>query len=320
MKKEIGKYIAFILGIVCIILAITLICIRISSVNAQTSDKNLKEKISEEISYLDSNIIELMNKMNNITVIKYKVYNKKINESEENKSSSESSNKQSQESSQSQSDSSSQNSEDNSSSQDSQSKNQGNNSSENKASSETLSELVPSSILNVNYDEVDWENISFLIEKIYSTWPVINLDLQKQGISNELINTFSLSMDGVIQSLKNKDKKNTLINLFNMYINIPKYSASINDDMEKQNIYNTKLNILNAYILVSTDNNWNNVITSVSTAKNYFSNIIASNNNQKEDLQKKYVILEDLERIAQINDKQIFFMGYKNVMQELENI
>ena len=52
-----------------------------------------------------------------------------------------------------------------------------------------------------------------------------------------------------------------------------------------------------------------------------FSKIISNetaNENKKMSYQKSYVLIEDLERISQINDLNIFYMGYKNVMQELE--
>lgn len=329
MKKEIGKYIAIFLGIVCIILAIALFYIKISSVNAQTADNDLKEKIEEEISFLDSNITDVMNKINNITVIKYKVYTRKINDkNSSSQSSSGGSSEESQGGSQSQSGqeggqeggSSSQSQEQGSSN---QSSSQGQAESQTQNNSTTVSELVPDTTLENNNQETDWKEISYSVEKIYSTWPTINLDFQKQGISTEIINSFSLSMDGVIQSIKNKDKKNTLINLFNMYINIPKYASSIISDNNKLNLYNTKLNILNAYTLVSTDDNWNNAIASITSAKSYFSSIISSENSnedKKNSLQKTYVLIEDLERIAQINDKDIFYMGYKNIMQALETM
>ena len=329
MKKEIGKYIAIFLGIVCIMLAIALFYIKISSVNAQTADNDLKEKIEEEISFLDSNITDVMNKINNITVIKYKVYTRKINDKDSSsQSSSGGSSKESQDGSQSQSGqeggqeggSSSQGQEQGSSN---QSSSQGQGESQTQNNSTTVSELVPDTTLENNNQETDWKEISYSVEKIYSTWPTINLDFQKQGISTEIINSFSLSMDGVIQSIKNKDKKNTLINLFNMYINIPKYASSITSDNNKLNLYNTKLNILNAYTLVSTDDNWNNAIASITSAKSYFSSIISSENSnedKKNSLQKTYVLIEDLERIAQINDKDIFYMGYKNIMQALETM
>ncbi len=329
MKKEIGKYIAIFLGIVCIMLAIALFYIKISSVNAQTADNDLKEKIEEEISFLDSNITDVMNKINNITVIKYKVYKRKINDkNSSSQSSSGGSSEESQGGSQSQSGqeggqeggSSSQSQEQGSSN---QSSSQGQAESQTQNNSTTVSELVPDTTLENNNQETDWKEISYSVEKIYSTWPTINLDFQKQGISTEIINSFSLSMDGVIQSIKNKDKKNTLINLFNMYINIPKYASSITSDNNKLNLYNTKLNILNAYTLVSTDDNWNNAIASITSAKSYFSSIISSENSnedKKNSLQKTYVLIEDLERIAQINDKDIFYMGYKNIMQALETM
>ena len=313
MKKEIGKYVAIVLGIICVILAIALISIRVSSVSAHTKEEDLKEKIGEEIKYLDSNIIDAMNKINNISVIKYKVYTKEINQSQ-NKNDSSNSDK-------------SNESEDSSKQQSgSQSQDNGNsNSSESQESSNSvpLSQLVPNVTLQENNEETNWEEVSFLIENMYSTWPAINLDLQKQGISNEIINSFSLSLDGVIQSVKNKDKNNTLVNLLNMYINLPKYSLSIAEDSFTQNKYNVKLNILNAYTLISNNDNWNNAVDSITSAKSFFSNIISTedlNEDKKNSMQKIYLSIEDLERITQINDKEIFFMGYKNVMQELETL
>ena len=207
MKKEFGKYVAIVLGIICVILAIALICIRVSSVNAQSSDKDLREKISEEISYLDSSISQLMNKMNNIDIIKYKVYTKQIDVPKEDESSSSGN---SQESSGSSSENSSEGSssqsggENSSSGQTSGGQSQGQASSEGQGNTTNVSELVPSVTLEGNNEEIDWNQISFLVEKIYSIWPSVNLDLQKQGISSELISSFSLSMDGVIQSIKNK--------------------------------------------------------------------------------------------------------------------
>ncbi len=284
MKKNIGKYIGIILGIICIILAITLIYIKVSSVNAKTDEKDLKNKVKDEISFFESNIIEIMNKLNNIEIIKYKVYTKEVNDpkSEDNKKGGSSQN-----------------------------------------NTTTVSELVPNTTLEQNSQDPDWTQISFLVENMYSSWPTANLDFQRQGISQESITSFSLSMDGVIQSIKNKDKNNALVNLFNMYINIPRYLSSINADNFALNVCNTKLNILNAYVLAVTGDRWNDITTCITNAKGYFSSIISadeSDEKRKNALQKTYVIIEDLERMSGLQDKEIFFMGYKNVMQELETL
>ena len=75
--------------------------------------------------------------------------------------------------------------------------------------------------------------------------------------------------------------------------------------------------------MVSNNDNWNNAVDSITSAKSFFSNIISTedlNEDKKNSMQKIYLSIEDLERITQINDKEIFFMGYKNVMQELETL
>ncbi len=342
MRKNIGKYICFILGIIGIILLITLISIKISSVNAKTSEKNIKDKIKDEIAYLDSNLIEIMNKLNNIEVIKYKIYTKEINDSSSQEDSSNQGGSSSQDSSSSQNQSSNQGSssqQSNSSNQNS-SNNQGSSSSENNSSSQSselgensssnanetknsqvVSSLIPNATLEQNNDNVDWTEISFLLENIYSTMPTIKLDLQKQGISEDLISSFSVSIDGAIQSIKNKDKTNALVNLFNSYINLPKYIESIGGDEYTINLYNTKANILNALVLASVGNKWDNILTNIQNAKSNFALIVSSDNgdeNRKNQLQKTQILIDDLERMAKINDKEIFFIGYKNVMQDLQ--
>lgn len=323
MKKEIGKYIAIFLGIVCIILITVLIYIKSTNVSSDTASKNLKSKTLEEIRYLDSNIIEVMNRVNNITVINYKVYTREVNEktnSGTNKPSSsqlkQSSNMEQQKgksSSGSSSDSKSDDSDENSSN------NAGEETSNTRSKTTTVSDLVPNVTLNNNTNDINWDEISFTIENIFGTWPTINLDMQENGISNDDINNFSASLNGVIQSVKNRDKNNTLINLYNMYTIIPRILSNVTDDNNIINMYNTKLCILNSYVLATTGDNWNEIISNIQGAKGYFNNIVEQSS-QNTNTRRAYIIIDNLENIAQLNDKDIFFMGYKNVIQQLETL
>lgn len=323
MKKEIGKYIAIFLGIVCIILITVLIYIKSTNVSSDTASKNLKSKTLEEIRYLDSNIIEVMNRVNNITVINYKVYTREVNErtnSGTNKSSSsqseQSSNMEQQKgksSSGSSSDSKSDDSDENSPN------NAGEETSNTRSKTTTVSDLVPNVTLNNNTNDINWDEISFTIENIFGAWPTINLDMQENGISNDDINNFSASLNGVIQSVKNRDKNNTLINLYNMYTIIPRILSNVTDDNNIINMYNTKLCILNSYVLATTGDNWNEIISNIQGAKGYFNNIIEQSS-QNTNTRRTYIIIDNLENIAQLNDKDIFFMGYKNVIQQLETL
>lgn len=186
----------------------------------------------------------------------------------------------------------------------------------------TVSELIPNTILS-NNGEADWSELAYLLENIYSTWPTISMDLKEKGISGEMIDVFSLSMNGAIQSLKNQDKNNTLINLYNMYTNLPRYITAVSNDVKKVNWYNTKANILNAYVLVATTDKWNDITNSIADAKNSFNTILSSDNydkNEKISLQKTYVIMEDLERASKLNDGDIFLIGYKNLIQQLQTM
>ena len=186
----------------------------------------------------------------------------------------------------------------------------------------TVSELIPNTILS-NNGETDWTELAYLLENIYSTWPTISMDLKEKGISSEMIEGFSVSMNGAIQSLKNQDKNNTLINLYNMYINLPRYITAVSNDVNKINLYNTKANVLNAYVLVATTDKWNDITNSIADAKNSFNTILTSNNynkNEKMSLQKTYVIMEDLERASKLNDGDIFLIGYKNLVQQLQTM
>jgi len=285
MKKETGKYLAILLGIICLILAIILIYVKVMAADNKASEKDLNNKIEEELKYLDSNLISLMNKLNNITVINYKVYTREINDSSSNSAESSgkgNSSSSMQEGNSSSGESSGQSQQGGGSSGQGSSGGQGGSQSQNGSNSSTgsskpitVSELIPNTILS-NNSETDWTELAYLLENIYSTWPTISLDLKEKGIAVDMIDSFSLSMNGAIQSLKNQDKNNTLINLYNMYINLPKYIISITNDAGKVNLYNTKANILNAYVLATTSDKWNDITNSIIEAKNNFNTILTS--------------------------------------------
>lgn len=337
MKKETGKYLAILLGIICLILAIILIYVKVMAANNKSSEKDLNNKIEEEIKYLDSNIIKIMNKLNNITVINYKVYTREINDPSGSKGASGEDSSKGNSSSSMQEGNSSSGSSSGQGGQSGQGGSSGGESSQgggsqgqegsssgaSSSSPITVSELIPNTIISSNNNETNWVELAYLLENIYSTWPTINLDLQEKGISSEMIDVFSLSMNGAIQALKNQDKGNTLVNLYNMYVNLPRYINATTSDASKINLYNTKANILNAYVLATTSDKWNDITNSVIEAKNNFNTILTSENddkNTKTNLQKTYVILEDLERASKLNDKEIFLIGYKNVIQQLETM
>ena len=332
MKKEYVQYILISLMIIFIILLIILIYINFFKKNSNSQDEILKTKVSEEINYLDFNTINLLNKLNNITVLRYKVYTQEVN----TQKASESNNYQQSQSSQGNqtgssqiSSSSSGNSADSSTasstsnaslSSGSSSKGSGSTSNASNGSS-TISQMLPnSSLINTDYSSIDWTSLSFSLESVYSTWPTINLDLQKLGLTEDQTNIYSNALNGAMQSVEAKDKNSSLINLYNMYLQLVDYETYTTNDQYKLNIINTKSDVLNAYLLSNNDK-WKEMDASISKAKDTFSQILGTGNDkQQSELQKTYIVINELKNSIVLNDKNIFFINYKNAMEQLETI
>ena len=100
------------------------------------------------------------------------------------------------------------------------------------------------------------------------------------------------------------------------------YMKDFAADREETKIYNVKSNILYAYSFVETDE-WNNVKTYVGNAKNEFSNILnnqVNNKNSIDEINKAYILINELEEDCNTQNKNVFYVNYRNLMQELENI
>lgn len=122
-------------------------------------------------------------------------------------------------------------------------------------------------------------------------------------------------------SIKNEDKAASLANLAKLYAYIPKYSSNSSKNAKTNALYATKSNILNAYSAIE-QNNYNLVKAELVNAEQSFMpiiNNISSNNNQA-SINKSYILIKELQRVNQNEDKDIFYIKYKNLMQELNNI
>ncbi len=123
-------------------------------------------------------------------------------------------------------------------------------------------------------------------------------------------------------SVKKEDKVASLASLAKLYAYIPKYASVSSKDVKVNAIYATKSNILNAYSAIE-QNNYNVVKAELSNAEQSFmpliNNINTASNNQA-SINKAYILIKELQNINQNEDKDIFYIKYKNLMQELNNI
>lgn len=290
---------------------VILILVIISSVfilvNAKTEDEKLAYKAQEEIEYLEDRIITIMNEINNISFSNVILTKEKIENNEEN----------------------SQNQTNSKSNEESSNNNSGGNSSNNSEKGDsnlkketTKYELKTSSILSNANQEIDWENIKVNIEMIYTMLPNLIIDLHSLNVNSDDILKFSTVLDQVTLSAKQEDKVLTINNLASLYAFLPNYKTQFINDNIDINIDYTKTCILNSYALLEQDK-WDEMKAQISNGINYFSNIMNSieiNEKQQNKVSKAYILLNELNDCIKLKDKELYYIKYRNVMEQLTTL
>ena len=323
MKNQISKYLLIALIVIFTILLATLIYIKFFSNNKDNEYAILAEKAEGEVKYLDYTIIELMNKLNNISYSRYQVTIKEVNESEQqNNSSSNSESAGNGMQTQEQGSSNQEGSESKVNGSGSNDNNSNNSESESLNQSEARTSRLAQvdSLLNSNYDDVPWDEISYGVETLYTAWPSISLDMKALNINESDISSFSTTLDGIAQAVKVQDKNSALINLYNLYILLPKYLSYFSSNEYTLNVYNTKGYVLSSYVSANSEN-WEDMKTNITNAINTLSKNMNStnlNDTEKSTIEKSYALLEELKRGVGLEDKEIFYLKYKLAMEQLE--
>lgn len=298
MKKEkIIKYVAVL--IVVIIIAISIFII-IKFKNNNKKDDNLNEKTQEELKYISTKIIELMNGLNNITFSNYILIEEENTDNKENNSNENNEN------------------EGNKSDTFSDKSNNTQSSSE----SNIKYELKGSNILSNNTGTINWDNEKGAIESINVKWTSLIVDLHQLNVNNDDILNFSNILNQTIVNIKQENKVNTMLDLANLYGYIPNYLKQFSNDEEKIIIEYIKSNILNSYALVEQER-WDEVKEHVFNSVENITNIMNSINTEQfsqYQINRIYVMLNELYSSIDLKDKQLYYIKYRNVMEELMNI
>ena len=301
------------------IVLITIIII-ISSVIYVNANKNPeeyeKQKISSEMEFLESKILDLANMMNNIQTSKYSVTVKELpNQTQENekKDSSNSQEQSSESSNQGQS-----GGEENDSSQDSSSQSS---TEQDKSGENKKYELELNGVLNEN-QQIDWNNVKGKVEELYISIPTITLDLYKKNVNKDDILNFNKEYDNLIKVVKNENKEEVLGILNNLYSYMPKFIQNTSDDNVNKTIVETKSYIVSAYSKLDAEN-WDVISDDIKKAIDVYSKLLSDTNIDSEkqySLNKSYVILNEIQNALSIKDKSVFLIKYKNLLEELENV
>ena len=250
--------------------------------NQGNSEDMLKEKATSEIEFLNTNIIDIMNELNNISYTNYKIINQDVNISSE--------------------------------------------SSENEVqtSENTIdrASIEYESTLNEEDDKIDWETIKETTENVYSSWTTILIDLTTLNVNRGNLLKFNDLLDQIISAEEEENKEACLSYSANLYNLLALYLNDFSNDEQLKNVYNTKSNIVYAYSVIDGEN-WGEANNYIEKAKNEFNKIMnnqVNNINSIDEVNKSYILINELSDDVNKQSKKTFFINYQEVMQELENI
>ena len=301
MKKY--KKIAYI-SLIIILITFGFIVYKVSG---KEEKSDIKEKANEEIKYIDGKLTNLFNEINNIKFNGYTISATDISQNDTSIQNEEQSS----------------NSTSSSSSNDSGSSASSPNSSEKKQGNEKQKEytLKETGILN-NKEEINWEEIKKEVENLYPSLSSMTIDLYKTSINQQEILGFNNEFDNLINAVKNEDKEATLDELSKLYNYIPKFKQSCSDTNLEIIISNTKNYLFKAYSILDSEK-WNNISANINEAIQEYTKLVTdieNKNNKQYNINKAYIMINEMQNAIKLEDKEVFLIKYKNLLEELENI
>lgn len=306
-KEQIKKYGIYLVFSILILTSL-------SGCSNNDEEYQLREKLDSEIEYLDTKLVNMLNKVNGITFKNYIVTAEKVESQDTDTSSSGGNTAKDSSQTESSGDKSSTGSTDSSNEKSSQS-------SGNKQSNKNNMQykMDVNTILS-NPKDTDWNALKSDIESLYSSWGIITLDLYKEKVDNQSILNFNTDLDIAAKAIKDENKTDTLNGLSKLYSYIPIYYSDFSQDDNKTNIYKTKSNILNAYALIEQDKQDEvnkQLILAEQNFNNLITNINSSASNNQNTINKTYILLKDIQTSTDASSKEVFYIKYKNLMEEL---
>lgn len=293
-----------------LILIIISFVFAIYKVSGKNEDINIESKAKSETQYINAKLINLFNELNNIKFDGYTISSTNINQDDTDTESSEQSSSSSGSSTTENSKESSQNNKQ--SSQEGSSSKQKN----------TQYLLKSTGILNKK-DEINWEQIKKQVEDIYPILSSLTLDLYKTNIKQQDILDFNSEYDNLIKAVKNEDKEETLNELSKLYEYIPKFAEGCSSENKEISIYKTKNYLFKAYSILDSED-WEKIEANINLATQEFTklltNIEKQDNKNQYNINKAYIMINEMQNSITLQDKEIFLIKYKNLLEELEKI
>ena len=304
------------LSLILIILLSGFFIYKVSGKNGANDDIN--SKALSDVKQIERQFVDLFNQLNNITFENYKVSGTKIEENKTSNSSSSSSSSSSQTESETSGGSKNSSSESGGSSSSSQSSDESTEDSQNNKQYN----IEETGVL-INNTEINWKEIKNDVENIYTSLYPTTLDLYQTTTSQQDILNFNKEYDNLTKAIKDENKEDSLKELSILYDYLPKFVENCTDDEKQRTVIKTKNYIFKAYSVLDKEE-WNTISDNINNATQEFTKLVKNINNQESgnqyNINKIYVMINELQNAVILKDKEVFLIKYKNLLEELQNI
>ena len=301
MKKYIKTAYIF---LILIVLLSGFFIYKVSGKNNSSSEK-IGEKTLAEVKHLENKFQNLFNQFNNISFENYKISSSEIKKEDESQSSSLSKKSNSNGESNSEKSKSSENQEESASEEDNK-----------------QYKLEEVGILTEN-TEIDWKQIKNDVEKVYTYLYPMTLDLYQTSTNQQDITNFNKKYDNLTKSVKEENKEESLKELSILYDYLPKFVENCTEDNKEKTTIKTKNELFKAYSVLDKEE-WNTIADNINNAKQEFTKLVTNISNEesinKYNVNKVYVMINELQNAITLKDKEVFLIKYKNLLEELQNM
>lgn len=181
-----------------------------------------------------------------------------------------------------------------------------------------VTELLTKNIIGED-KEVNWDLIKSRVENLYSVWSTISIDLAELNVPEDKINIFNTVLNETTLQIKEEKKIESIQKLVDLYECVITLYNSFDSNMSNNDkkLKDLKYNIIIAYENVEMEK-WNEARNYVIKAQD-INKIILDNLEEMNlyNIKKLNIILNQINSSLDTKDKEIFYINYKNLIEEV---
>lgn len=171
----------------------------------------------------------------------------------------------------------------------------------------------------VKDDKIKWDDVNKDVQGINTVLDTVILDLSEENISNDEIIKFKNGIDQLLIAVGNQDENSLLKINSDIYSLLPTYLEKTSKDKNKINIMKLKSLVLSS-LAYSNSLEWENAKNVIGQAETKYKEMMDDVDYMKKysyNLNKVYVLLEELKNSIDIEEIELCKMKYINFIEKI---